>query len=69
MDEELEKQLMVRFEEAVVLGYGSDPRRALELLEILLQEIQENEYRGLIMLYEAFFLARDERSDRRASKA
>jgi len=62
MDEELEKQLMVRFEKAVVLGYGSDPRRALELLEMLLQEIQESEYRGLIMLYEAFFLARDERT-------
>ena len=68
MDEELQKQLMVRFEEAVVLGYGDDPRRALELLEILLQEIQENEYRGLIMLYEAFFLARDERTTEARAK-
>jgi tetratricopeptide (TPR) repeat protein len=60
--EELEKQMMARFEEALELGYGSDPHRAVELLELLLQEVQENEDRGHIILYEAFFLARDERT-------
>jgi tetratricopeptide (TPR) repeat protein len=39
-----------------------NPRRALELLEILLQGIQEGEYRGGIMLYEALFLSRDGRT-------
>jgi tetratricopeptide (TPR) repeat protein len=62
MHEELEKRMLARFEEAVVLGYGSDPHRAVELLEVLLHEVQENEDRGLIMLYEAFFLSRDERT-------
>jgi hypothetical protein len=41
MHEELEKQMIARFEEALELGYGSDPHRAVELLELLLQEVQE----------------------------
>ena len=45
----------------MVLGYGSDPHRAVELLEMLLHEAEDTEERGLFMLYEAFFLSRDER--------
>lgn len=59
MPEEFEDQLRVRFQEAVELGYGSDPHRAIQLLQLLLQDVRENEHKGLIILYEAFFLARD----------
>jgi tetratricopeptide (TPR) repeat protein len=61
MHEELEKQMRARFEEALELGHGSDPHRAVELLEVLLLEVHENEDRGYIILYEAFLLAKDER--------
>jgi len=61
MDQELEKQMGARFEEALELGYGSDPHRAVEALELLLQQVTENDDRGYIILYEALFLARDER--------
>jgi tetratricopeptide (TPR) repeat protein len=68
MDEELEKRLLPRFEEALAIGYGSDPHRAVELLEVLLHEVHENEYRGLIMLYEALFLSRDGRTTEARAK-
>jgi len=56
MDYGVESQHMEAFREALELGYGGQQPRALELLEKLLQEIQDDEHRGLIMLYQALFL-------------
>lgn len=61
MNNEVEAQQFTSFQEALALGYGDQPGRAVERLEALLQEVQDKEHRGLIMLYRALFLGRIER--------
>jgi hypothetical protein len=58
MNDEVETRQLASFQEAVALGYGDQPQRAIQELETLLQEVHD---KGWIILYQAFSLARVER--------
>jgi tetratricopeptide (TPR) repeat protein len=57
-DDDLEARQLARLQEALALGYGTEPGKAVEQLKALLLEVQDVEDRGNIILYEAYFLAR-----------
>jgi tetratricopeptide (TPR) repeat protein len=58
MNDDLETRQFASFEAALKLGYGDHPQRAIQQLEILEQEVQDKENKGLVILYEALFLGR-----------
>lgn len=61
MNDEVETRQLASFQEAVALGYGDQPQRAIQELETLLREVHDKEDKGWIILYQAFSLARVER--------
>jgi tetratricopeptide (TPR) repeat protein len=58
IEDEFEARKLARFEQALALGHGREPGKAIEQLEMLLPEVRDSEDRGYILLYEALFLAR-----------
>src|ERR1700732_3239386 len=58
MNDEAETRQFASFQEALALGYRDQPERAIQQLETLLREVKDNENKGLLLLYEAFFLGR-----------
>jgi hypothetical protein len=61
LNDEVETRQLASFQQAVALGYGDQPQRAIQELETLLQEVHDKEDKGWIILYQAFSLARVER--------
>lgn len=56
MGNDIESQQMAAFRDALESGYAGQQPRALQLLEKLLHEVDDDEHRGLIVLYQALFL-------------
>jgi tetratricopeptide (TPR) repeat protein len=57
MNDEAETRQLASFQGALALGYGCQQELAIQQLQALLQEVQDNENKGLIILYMALFLA------------
>jgi tetratricopeptide (TPR) repeat protein len=58
MNNEVEPRQLARLEEAVTLGFGGQLHRAIDQLKALQMEVQGDENKGRIMMYEISFLAR-----------
>jgi tetratricopeptide (TPR) repeat protein len=62
MKDEVEARQLASFQEALALGYGGQQRRAIDMLETLLQEAPDNEDKGWFLMFQVTFLAQVERT-------